>query len=1070
MTDVRDWLLAGAVCATAAYYQWSASEQDTSDNSASVKNGSKADEQITQTITKENENKIVNENSNSNIMNVVSINDIPSTPEVTKSVSKTKTPPSTSSKHGFDIDDDVDDDDLIRLPPLPRRTSSSESSRHGFYDYIEDNSDEDDHTSLGSPESKVGGTTSRFGPGRRNFELTLMPRKEKASPNPNLNQKRNAFTASSSSSYRTRADSESQSENPLAELRELSKRLSIELARRDSDRENEIKQVMQCRTQLMEADAEKQKQLLERFKNEELRVQQERENAKQQIDSLLHSSSSYTIDIASGFLERVSSGAVPVSSGVVTQLERLVNESNELIENLQELLAMEEGLDEADLERFDIILKDPLTSRLLSGGNTIIQNALDLYRRESDKAAQARIALEEISLPKLPLLEKLQETIQKLANKKCEAPKVLKVGFDVMDVLMDSGVKLTKKQRNQLWKTVFKGIVDAAASAKTLQCARNCALLVFSTYYLSRHEGNAAFKRMNKVFLDSLQAANPIFAATFVTDEKEKANVIRGGNLCNLATMYSALVSLDSKKSESTACCWSWLVHTVQMLQKAALRSAELKDAGVSSNVSELLAQNVVDCATVLFTFLRTSGGMLISKRYKHLFFGNEGILAAVRLSVQSMKIYLNDNCYTAENRNIFEELEKFLEESWKQKALLSMNKDSQLESTHLLEMFMLSDLADNAYNTAMVLMAKKELEDSIPVLSEAVNGLQSSQKDMCIELADACESLTGLLIGCKVTLSSTELKVLATLLKRVIELLQTLHLDDSVRSRLQIIEGILSKGFSVDATAEVESEEVCDKLEFLTDSRNKLQMFISGNNSNAATDDVTQLLTTVYSMLNKTNSIDRITNLVDLLLHQKDHILKFALGTIAKSIARKCKNSSGKEVLMKLSQTIRGVIVKTQSKDFVIFMRAELQRVSPFVVPLMGTQSVNDDDWKGALGVYALCSIEDGDGLTISTPEDAWTWLATAINWCRAQNKDQQPKACLDMYVINVLNFFLRIVAPRMAQLYGNHFQSLLQAILTSVVPLVKKEKNTKGQLVDDKLSEFLREVNRGVYMSNWD
>ena len=95
------------------------------------------------------------------------------------------------------------------------------------------------------------------------------------------------------------------------------------------------------------------------------------------------------------------------------------------------------------------------------------------------------------------------------------------------------------------------------------------------------------------------------------------------------------------------------------------------------------------------------------------------------------------------------------------------------------------------------------------------------------------------------------------------------------------------------------------------------------------------------------------------------------------------------------------------------------MQKNCPFVVP--------DFDLKGRkmtpgmlsnVCVYALCVVESGgesEGageLTIADTQDAWHWLARFINWSRA-TAESSPH--LDVYVIDVLNIFIRVVSDRM-------------------------------------------------------
>jgi len=234
------------------------------------------------------------------------------------------------------------------------------------------------------------------------------------------------------------------------------------------------------------------------------------------------------------------------------------------------------------------------------------------------------------------------------------------------------------------------------------------------------------------------------------------------------------------------------------------------------------------------------------------------------------------------------------------------------------------------------------------------------------------------------------------------------------------------------------------------------------------------KISTLAGGVLNKEGCVGEVQIILKEIMQRRQlHLLPLALSTVATSIISKCTgenfNYENKNNSRKMVDMIHGITEVTKSPDFILFIQTSMRKHCPFLKPNFSYGSLEGEivtsGMRSVLCVYALCIVEssESDRVSIANMQDAWTWIARFINWCRSNAKTH-----LEEYVIDIFNVFLRVVSPKMKMYYGKPYEILLKsAILETVIPLVKKKEDRDGNIVDNKLSEFLREFENGSTLS---
>lgn len=1013
----------------------------------------------------------------------------------------------SASRHGFTDSDDYDSS------PSPSFSFSSQKwgrlrpvSRHGFCDAPSDSEGEGEHDSDGENSS-------------RNWNNLFLP----ASPSP---KKGHPLFASSPAPPSPRSRSRSGSRrafelqmspppppaaafggvavDDLGELRELSRRLQGEAVRRDALRERTIEREQQRRKELLDSDALTQRQLMRKFEQEEAALQRARQAKAQEVAAVLAGDAPFRPEDLSALLKQVHAMQVPVPSGTLAELEGLIHSAADLLQKLGALTAEMrqaegeaeggDGSSPAEMDQLRMFLQHPLCKRMLAAGgsNETILQGVALLEAQSQKADLQRKAREEIELPALPQLHRLRRKVASLGSgakgQGQGQAAALALAFDVEELLLLSdpsvAAALSKKQRLQLWVEVFQLIIDGAAGAADEASVRAYSQLTFGLFYLLHaRKSEALVARAGKVFVERLHRINSVCVPVFAAREAE---TVRGHALRNVVQLFGGVVALGLEKPVcvSHATAWTWLVRTVKLLQKAVLKLQESRGGGAEkdSALCEELSENALDATVALRAFLSSGGGVLLSERYRPLFFDPQGgVLAGLRLALDAyIEQFLPSFSYIPAEKREFTELKAWIDAVLQAQVLEESAEEEAGEDE--LRAAMLSQLAEKRRFQALQVMAVEEYRLTAPLLQPAVDKLcellQQGQTPPLPMLKAACEScfaLVNFLKACGCTLSAEQRALLfdpqgqLDRLVHVLTAVATQH-GEAAQELLQNAQTLLAAGFTDAAPTSKDRYAMCARnLALVTEKRRLCGLHALGMQEfgkERETDSIPYKLNTVPGMLSKT-TVERLLNgLVDRVLAEKPHLLLFALATIAKEVVDKCSSENFSYKIatnpVNIVATIHGIIASTGSDDFVIFIKAELYRKCPQCIPRVESSAEEglSNGAKSCLVIYGLCCVRSGG---FASPDDAWKWLANLINWCRKQPKargSQGNKPCLELPVLDMFNLFLRVVSEEMHRIYGQHYLNLLRTILRTVVPLIKHPVDAQGRAVDDKLSEFLREA----------
>jgi hypothetical protein len=389
----------------------------------------------------------------------------------------------------------------------------------------------------------------------------------------------------------------------------------------------------------------------------------------------------------------------------------------------------------------------------------------------------------------------------------------------------------------------------------------------------------------------------------------------------------------------------------------------------------------------------------------------------------------------------------------------------------------LLSQLAGKQLSKAHKMLVDKEYEISLPILSESLQRIeQGTSLEALTLVSETIFALARLIEGCGYTLTPQQCSELGCkngnttvsssgLLSRVIAMFEA---SAPTSPKLLSAKKIQANDFDAKKPAPVQ------QLYLLNNNRRKVMQQVLGRQTQVPPYDAPQKLNTVGGMFPKAACVSLINSLLEAVMNQYNHALPFALHVIASEIAEFC-SSENFDFKIKANpnlivEIIHGTIsITNKNLFFITFVRSELQKKCPFTIPNFsqwnsGDLSALPNEQKGVLTVYALCCVTDG-GLT--GPDDAWQWLANAINWCRDQRSATSAaggSAKLELFVADAIDRFLRITSSRLSQLYGQHFTTAIIRVMQAIVPpMLKRE---KGQ--EHRLEEFLEHAMKtGQYLA---
>ncbi len=1003
---------------------------------------------------------------------------------------------STSTRHGFR---DNEDETNIALTYLHKNNNViTRASHHGFLGYPDNSDDESDTLPNGSiffrsttsPEKLQDLPSSPYSPAVSHTTLG----ESFALPH---YRNRKAFELILADSTCRNNTEEIIKINDLKEFQELSYRLLCEASRREALREKFIEQEQLRRRALLESDAKTQRQLMKKFEEEERIIQQERLSKAEKVKMLLTTESAYDIEEVRTLWQQIQDLGVPLSSAFASDLSKLLNSSEDILKQLKQIINDIELCDESDSSSVDMdqmksLLRLPLAQRMVNSGRSdVLLRASQIIKAESLKLEQIRILREEIELPSIPKLDELRRGISAINDDPPES-QVLALSFDFEDILMfnDPSIPLSKKQRLQLWTEAFKDIVWGAAASEGNSTADLYSVLAYGIFYLLKTRADdAVFSRAARVFMECVHKANSVCVPSFSILGEATA---RGGALKGIIRMLGGIASLGLEKPFSVATTWTWLVKAIKLLQKAILK---LTESQTDKNANAVIGSNVLDCCVAISAYLHSRGGEVLFQQYHHLILDNGagGILYLLKLALDTfIERFLSKLSYSAEDRDVFVNLQKFVDSCTLSKRLISdTTSHSTLVNEDALQARMVSLLAERRLVRALQVMAEEEFNASASLLQAVLaECTRKTQQDsvpatpVMKMVSEYCFALINFLKTCGCTLTAEQRTLLFSAGGMLDTLKATLTVasarasvsdGDAVREMLETTQTLLSAGFVDAAATKKDRHAMCTRsLALLTEKRRLCAVNVLGRAEFAAEremDSIPYKLNTVPGMLSKTTCERLINGLVDRILVEKPHLLLFALATIAKEIVDKC---SSENFAFKIAAnpanivaTIHGVIASTGSEDFIIFVKAEMYRHCPQIIPRLGDNAPEDglsNGVRSVLCVYGLCCVRDGG---FATTASAWRWIANMINWCRSQRRvapmDKEP--CLDLYVLDLFNIFLRVVSETMYQKYGKHYINLLRTILSTIVPLIRHPL-LNGKPVDDKLSEFLREASMGKFL----
>ena len=220
-----------------------------------------------------------------------------------------------------------------------------------------------------------------------------------------------------------------------------------------------------------------------------------------------------------------------------------------------------------------------------------------------------------------------------------------------------------------------------------------------------------------------------------------------------------------------------------------------------------------------------------------------------------------------------------------------------------------------------------------------------------------------------------------------------------------------------------------------------------------------------VGGLFSKEKCVERIQALILDINKNRKELMKTSFVKIAKLVV-KCGCGDGtfdrkkKASPLGVAERINQLCDNVKFPGFPDHFKGEFHRLTAWTIPApLPPEEIREAGgtvkWTertlNVLCTYALSCVTEGSALT---PEDAWVWIGSMMNM-HHELVDQTGYIPKDKKFAYAIDIFLRIVAQKLHQKFGNKFRKLMDALEANLMPKLDEE-DTGTRLLQTFLTEF--------------